>query len=62
MWCVYIASKCEKFKVQEFKQKDTKKKRGHEKGRDQAFLALVNYFQGLGPDGDEDNDDNSVTR
>ena len=61
MWCVHTAAKCDKGKGRGVKQKYAKKKKGHGKGGDQEFLALVNYFQGLGPDGDDDDNDNSVT-
>ena len=62
MWCVHTAAKCNKGKVQEANQKYAKKKRVHGKGRDQEFLALVDYFKGLVPDGDKYDNDNSVTR
>ena len=61
MWCVHTALECDKGKGQEVKQKDAKEKRGHGKGGYKEFLVLVDYFQGLGPDIDEDDDDNSVT-
>ena len=56
MSCFHSAAECTNGQVQDAKQQAAKKKKGHGKGRDQAFSALVDYFQNTNGDGEDDSD------
>ena len=55
MWCVHTPADCTKGKGKDAKQKSFKKAKGHGKGSDHAFAALVTMFQDMG-DGDDDSE------
>ena len=57
MWCVHTSVKYTKGQGQDAKQKSFKKKKGHGKGGDQVFSALVDYFQNMDGDGEDDDND-----
>ena len=54
MWCVHTPEECTKGKVQDSKQKSFKKAKGHGKGSEQAYSALIAMFKNMG---DDDNDE-----
>ena len=53
MWCVHTPGECTKGKGQDAKQKSFKKAKGHGKGSEQAYAALIAMFN------DMDNEDNN---
>jgi hypothetical protein len=53
MWCVHTPEQCTKGSGQAEKQKTFKKKKGHGKGGEQAYAALIEMFNGMNSDDDE---------
>ena len=53
MWCIHTPAQCTKGSGQAEKQKSFKKKKGHGKGGEQAYAALIDMFNGMDSDGDE---------
>jgi hypothetical protein len=53
MWCVHTPEQCTKGSGQAEKQKTFKKKKGHGKGGEQAYAALIDMFNGMDSDDDE---------